>query len=130
MDNLSIYICMCVQKYSMWVSIRIYPIYFLQGTLIPKQYFHKIYYISLCMRPRVAGAIVMGMRESREKYLKYKLFISFHGLLLLIPDFTNILPSLHSKNHCGDVWLGDGLLGAQENVFPSQTKAHAWIHLY
>lgn len=69
------------------------------------------------MRPRVAGVIVMGMRESREKHLKYKLFSSFHGLLLLINDFTNILPSLHSKNHCGDLQRGNGLLQAQEMSF-------------
>lgn len=50
----------------------------------------------------------MGMRESGEKHLKYKLFSSLHGLLFLITDFTNILPSLHSKTHCVDVQLGNG----------------------
>lgn len=71
----------------------------------------------------------MGMRESREKYLKYKLFSSFHGHLLLITDFTNILPSLHSKNHCGDVRLGDGLLQAQEMSFLLKQR-HMHEHIY
>lgn len=71
----------------------------------------------------------MGMRESREKYLKYKLFSSFHGLLFLITDFTNILPSLQSKNHCGDVRLGDGLLQAQEMSFLLKQR-HMHEHIY
>lgn len=71
----------------------------------------------------------MGMRESGEKHLKYKLFSSLHGLLVLITDFTNILPSLHSKTHCVDVQLGNGLLQAQEMSFLLKQK-HMREHIY